>query len=104
MFVSNAEWQDVAPGIQRRVLGYGDDIMMVAVKFESGAVGAVHDHPHRQVTYVSDGEFDVTVDGKSAVLKAGDSFFVPSGKKHGVVALTGGTLVDVFTPMREDFI
>jgi quercetin dioxygenase-like cupin family protein len=37
-------------------------------------------------------------------LRAGDSFFVASGLLHGVEALEAGTLVDVFTPAREDFL
>ena len=104
VFVNDAAWVNIAPGVQRRVLGHDEALMMVEVKFESGAIGSVHDHPHRQVTYVAHGDFEVVVDGKRQVLKPGDSFFVPSGAKHGVVALTGGTLVDVFTPAREDFI
>jgi quercetin dioxygenase-like cupin family protein len=104
LFVNAGEWQSVAPGVQRRILGYDDAIMMVAVRFENGAVGAMHDHPHRQVTYVADGEFEVVINGETALLRTGDSFFVPPGARHGVVALSAGTLVDAFTPAREDFV
>ena len=104
IFVNGGEWQSVGHGVQRRIRAYDDAIMMVEVRFDNGAVGAIHDHPHRQVTYVSDGEFEVVIDGKTAIMRSGDSCFVPSGAKHGVVALSAGTLVDVFTPARTDFI
>ena len=94
----------MAPGVRRQILGHDDQLMMVVVQFEPGAVGAVHHHPHRQVTYVAQGEFEVTVDSRSQVLRAGDCFFVAPSLPHGVVAKTAGTLVDVFTPAREDFI
>ncbi|HEX6558436.1 MAG TPA: cupin domain-containing protein [Longimicrobiales bacterium] len=103
-FVHAGEWQTLGPGIQRRILAYDDALMMVAVQFETGAVGTMHHHPHRQATYVAAGEFDVVIAGRTSRLKSGDSFFVPPDAEHGVVALTAGTLVDVFTPAREDFV
>jgi len=48
--------------------------------------------------------FDVTVDGKTARLTAGDSFYVPSGLWHGAECIEPGVLVDVFTPMRREFV
>lgn len=104
VFVRNTEWQKMAEGVKRTILGYDSQIMMVAVQFDAGAVGALHDHPHRQVTYVAAGEFDVTIDGKTESLSQGDSFYVAPNLRHGVTAKTAGTLIDVFTPAREDFV
>jgi quercetin dioxygenase-like cupin family protein len=101
---SETEWESVAEGVRRQILGYGADLMLVRVEFEKGAVGALHHHPHRQVTYVAAGAFDATVDGTTHRLVAGDSFFVAADLIHGVVAVEQGTLVDVFTPAREDFL
>lgn len=77
---------------------------MVIVQFEKGAVGSLHHHIHRQLSYVAAGKFEVTIDGKQKILKYGDCFFVAPDLVHGVVALDEGTLVDVFTPVREDFL
>ena len=78
--------------------------MMVRVDFEPGAVGAVHHHPHRQVTYVASGRFEITVGAERRELDAGDSFFAAADVPHGVRATHAGTLIDVFTPMRRDFL
>ena len=104
-FVRSAEvrWETVGDGIRRQVLGYGPDLMMVRVEFQRGAVGALHHHPHRQVTYVASGAFEASVDGRQQRLGPGDCFFVAADLVHGVVALEPGTLIDVFTPAREDF-
>lgn len=99
-----SDWKTVAPGVQRRILGYDSALMMVAVNFEAGAVGAVHHHPHRQVTYVAAGQFETTIGGECRLLKAGDSFFAVPDIPHGVTAITEGTLIDVFAPAREDFV
>ena len=98
------DWVDSAPGIRRKVLCYDSAIMLVRVAFEQGAIGAAHRHPHRQCSVVESGVFDVTIAGKTRRLKAGDSYLVAPDTLHGAVAVEAGVLVDVFTPMREDFV
>jgi quercetin dioxygenase-like cupin family protein len=98
------EWETVGDGIERKILGYDDEVMMVHIRFKKDAIGTAHHHVHRQVSYVESGSFEVTIDGKKNVLVKGDSFFVAPDLVHGVVALEDGTLVDVFTPARKDFL
>lgn len=96
--------EQTGPGVTRQVLGYDPSLMMVRFAFEPGSVGALHHHPHRQVSYVESGSFEVTIAGEKTVLRAGDCYFVPPDAVHGVVALEKASLVDVFAPAREDFI
>jgi len=91
-------------GVTRQVLGHDPELMMVRVTFEKGAVGYVHSHPHRQVTFVESGQFDFTLDGTTTRLTAGDCWFVPPGVPHGAAAVEVGSLIDVFTPARADFV
>lgn len=98
------EWDIIDDNIKRQILGYDDTIMMVNVHFKTGGIGAIHHHKHTQVTYISEGKFEVTIDGVMKILQKGDSFFISSNTQHGVVCLEEGTLIDVFSPMREDFI
>ncbi|MFW6265134.1 MAG: cupin domain-containing protein, partial [Bacillota bacterium] len=75
------------------------------VYFKKGGIGEAHSHAdHEQVCYVEKGSFEVTVEGKKDILKSGDCFYAAKGKKHGVKALEDGILLDVFTPIREDFL
>ena len=98
-------WQNATDvGVRRKVLGHGPDLMMVRVEFDAGAVAAMHHHPHRQVAYIVSGRFDVTVDDERTELGPGDCFFVAANRVHGVVAREAGTVIDVFTPAREDFL
>lgn len=52
----NEEWQPAEPGVRRRIVAAGTAIMGMLVEFEEGAEGAVHAHPHEQLTYVAKGE------------------------------------------------
>src|SRR5688500_6053592 len=101
---AQGEWENVGAGVTRRILGYDDQLMLVCARFEQGAVGALHRHPHRQVTYVASGRFEVEIDGVKKALAACDSFFVAPELVHGAVALEPGVLIDVFTPARADFL
>ena len=51
-------------GNRRRVILHTDELMMVEFAFEKGGVGALHSHPHVQASYVAEGRFEVTIDGR----------------------------------------
>ena len=97
-------WEPAGEGAKRQILGYDGQITMVKVSFEKGAVGALHEHYHTQVSYVASGRFEVTSNGETRVLGPGDGFYVEPDSTHGVVCLEAGTLLDVFTPQRSDFL
>jgi len=90
-------------GITRQFVGYDNNIMMVKVMFEKGAVGQQHAHDHVQTTYVVSGEFEMTIGNETKILKAGDGFYTEPNIMHGCVCLEAGILIDVFSPIREDF-
>ena len=98
------ELVDLGEGITRKVLAYHDNLMVVEVNFEKGAVGALHSHPHEQITYILEGVFEFNVGGEKRVVRAGDTTFKEPDIEHGAVCLEKGRLLDVFTPMRKDFV
>ncbi|MDR2939882.1 MAG: cupin domain-containing protein [Clostridiales bacterium] len=93
-----------AAGVKKKMLAYCKEMMCVENTFEAGAIGALHSHPHTQVTYVAEGEFEFTIGDEKKVVKKGDTMLKKDGIKHGCVCLKAGVLVDFFTPMREDFL
>jgi quercetin dioxygenase-like cupin family protein len=102
-FKERMDWIEIEPGIERQILGYNDEIMMVKVMFNKNKIGKIHSHPHSQATYVSKGLFKVSIGEDEKMLESGDSFFVPPNVKHGVLCLEEGILVDTFSPVRKDF-
>lgn len=98
-------WEPAAePGVMRNIKQAGERLMMMEVRFEAGAEGYRHRHPHEQMTYCLSGRFEFYVDGTTYPLEAGDTLCVPGGAEHGVKALEAGALLDVFTPLREDLL
>ncbi|MGG7661244.1 cupin domain-containing protein [Dyadobacter sp. BHUBP1] len=105
-FVSDSEipWEDLGGGLKRKVMAYDDTLMMVKVAFEKGGIGTLHSHFHTQMSYVESGEFEITIGERKQVLRQGDVYYIPPHLVHGALCLSAGMLVDIFTPMREDFI
>ena len=97
-------WQEAGQGVRRQIMGDDGQLMMVKVQFEKGAVGTAHSHYHSQSTYVASGKFEVTIGDEKAVLSAGEGYYVEPDVLHGCVCLEAGTLIDTFSPVREDFL
>ena len=91
------------PGMRRQVLAHTDQLMLVRHYFENGWVGARHSHPHHQLVYVISGSIRVDIDGKVFDVHAGDSFVVDGDVEHQASALEPSGVLDVFTPVREDY-
>ncbi|MFO1165986.1 MAG: cupin domain-containing protein [Paracoccus sp. (in: a-proteobacteria)] len=92
------------PGVERQVLSQSPEIMVVSFRFQTGARGALHSHPHIQSTYVARGRFRFFLGDDSVELAPGDSLVIPSGMRHGCECLEAGELIDNFTPRRDDFL
>lgn len=95
----------IGEDVTRQVLADAPDLMVVAFRFaKAGATGALHKHPHVQATYVASGWFRFTIHDTMTKVGPADSFIIHSGALHGVVCLAPGTLIDSFTPRRDDFL
>jgi quercetin dioxygenase-like cupin family protein len=104
VFYNTVEEEKAGDGVIRKVLAYCDELMCVENRFDAGAVGAMHSHPHTQITYVAEGRFRFTVGEEVKEVAKGDTLCKQNGISHGCVCLEKGVLVDFFTPMREDFV
>jgi quercetin dioxygenase-like cupin family protein len=102
-------WSDVpveriADGIERQMV-WGERLMVCRLSFAPRVVTAVHTHPHEQITLVERGRVLFTVDGEERVAAAGDVLYFPSNRSHGATMLEEAVvLVDIFSPVREDFL
>lgn len=104
VFGIDRPYQDLGGGVSRRVLAHQPDQMIVEVRFEQDAQGAVHAHPHVQSTYVLSGSFRFVIDGEPVTVNQGDTITFLRDQMHGCTCLAAGSLLDIFTPMREDFL
>lgn len=98
----------VRDGFERRII-HTDNLMTVVIDFTDGPWDTplpYHAHPHEQTSYVVAGEIIFFCEGElDQHLKAGDAFYITSGKKHTIQLLTPSVrLIDNFSPIREDFL
>lgn len=104
VFNREVEGQAAAEGVNRKVLAYTDEAMCVENHFKKGSIGAMHSHPHTQITYIVEGRFKFTIGEETYEVSKGDTLLKKNGVMHGCTCLEDGIMVDFFTPMREDFI
>lgn len=96
---------ETGENVTRQVLADAPELMTVAFRFAAeGAVGALHHHSHVQSTFVQSGRFRFTIADRPFEVGPGDAFVIPSNAVHGCVCLEPGTLIDGFTPRRDDFL
>ena len=96
---------DLGGGVTRKVLSYSRNLMAVELHFPAGAVGAKHSHPHEQIGYIVQGSLIYQEEGQEdRRLHTGDTYYVAPNIVHGVRILEDTKLLDIFTPMREDFV
>ena len=105
-FINDTEipWDDLGGGLKRKIMSYDENLMMVKVSFEKGGIGSLHSHFHTQMSYVESGAFEITIGDKTEALKKGDAYYIPPNIIHGALCIEPGILVDIFTPLREDFV
>ncbi len=91
------------PGLRRQVMSYSPAMMLVRHTMTKGWVGARHSHPHEQMVYIVRGHIRFEHPGGVFDVLPGDSFLVPGNVEHQASALEDSEVLDIFTPMREDY-
>lgn len=100
----SAGYRDVLPGIRQKTLAYGRKTLMVEFRLQQGAVLPKHKHPHEQTGYLVSGQLDLTIGNETRHLGPGDSWCVPGDTEHGANAMEDSVAVEVFSPIREDYL
>jgi quercetin dioxygenase-like cupin family protein len=91
------------PGLRRQVMSFTPNMMLVRHTMQKGWVGAKHQHPHEQMVYIISGHIVFEYPGGTIDAKPGDSFIVDGNVDHQARALEDSEVLDVFTPVREDY-
>jgi quercetin dioxygenase-like cupin family protein len=102
---TSTDWPAVeaVPGVFRRVLSCGDDVMVVEFRIAAGAEVPSHTHPHEQVGHVVSGRMQFRIGDEVRELGPGDGYSVPGGVTHGATGVSDCVAVDSFHPVRDDY-
>lgn len=91
-------------GVARKTTVFGSNSLMIEVKLEKSKGLAPHQHPQEQTGYIISGKLMFTIDGEKYEMQAGDSYCIPADVEHGVEALENSFVVEVFSPVRKEFL
>ena len=96
--------ESIGEGIERQII-VGFRLMICRLRFAPHVDTPAHDHPHEQITIVERGRVRFRINGEERLVQAGDILHFPPGCWHGATVLDEEVvLIDIFTPVREDFL
>ena len=94
--------KQLVPGILGKYV-HGQQASFGWVTIEGGTDMSLHHHPHEQITCILEGELEMVIGGEKVVLTAGHIRVIPSDTPHSARALTDVKLIDIFSPVREEY-
>ncbi len=100
--LKDIEEKELIPGFHVRFV-HSQNMTFAYWRIDAGAALPNHAHPHEQVANVSEGEFELTIDGVATILKPGQVAVIPGGVPHCGRAVSACKIIDVFYPVREDY-
>lgn len=102
--LSDIQSKELLPGFSVKFI-HTEKMTLAYWDIKAGSVLPEHSHPHEQVAaQVISGAFELILEGESKVMKAGDVAVIPSNAVHSGKAITDCQLLDVFSPVREDYL
>jgi quercetin dioxygenase-like cupin family protein len=106
MFVkkSGTGYIDALEGIRRKTLAYGTKSLLTEFILEKGKILPSHSHPQEQTGYLVSGRIILDIGGEKHEVNPGDSWSIPGGTEHGAEILENSVAIEVFAPVRDDYL
>jgi quercetin dioxygenase-like cupin family protein len=100
----NDAYREVLDKIRQKTLAYGEKTLMAEFWLAKEAILPRHSHPHEQIGYLVSGQLALTIDTTTYQVRPGDSWCIPGETEHNAVAIEESVAIEVFSPVREDYI
>ena len=101
---TNNPWIEIAPGIKRRTICTGATMYQMRAELKAGSRMPEHKHAQEQIAHVIKGRMKLIVEGVPNELAAGDAWYLASNVPHGVETIEDTTVIDTFSPPRNDYL
>jgi len=98
------EFRELLPGVELKTLAHGDRTLLGTFKIAEGAVIPIHSHPHEQTGYLVSGRLQFEIEETTVIANPGAGWCLASNTPHGATALEDCIVVEVFSPVREDYL
>ncbi len=97
-------YKEIIPGVELKTLAYGDKTLMSEFLIEQGNSLPKHHHPCEQTGYLISGLMLLTIGDKTFEVTPGDSWAIKSDVMHSTAAVKDSVVVEVFSPVREEYL
>lgn len=95
---------ELFPGVRSRLVA-GKNLMLSALELDDGGIVPEHSHPHEQAGLMLEGKLKLRIGNEEKLLTPGDVFVIPGNVVHsGVVTEGPARVLDIFSPVREDYL
>lgn len=100
----SGNYRKALEGVTYKTLTFGAKTLLSEFRLEKGSEIPIHSHPHEQIGYMISGNMTFTIKGEIYNAEPGDSWCIPSNVEHGVDVLEDSVVIEVFSPVREDYL
>lgn len=101
---NNSGYQPALDGVERKTLVYGERTLMTEFRLRKGSALPRHAHPHEQIGWLLQGRIRLTIGVEEYEAGPGDSWCIPGRVEHGAQILEDSVAIEVFSPVREDYL
>jgi quercetin dioxygenase-like cupin family protein len=101
---TDGNFQKVLDGISIKTLVFGEKMLFSEFRMEQGSKLPMHKHPQEQTGRLLHGKIALTIGAEKSVLNPGDCWLVPANTEHGAEILEDSAAIEVFSPVREDYL
>jgi quercetin dioxygenase-like cupin family protein len=98
------DYKELLDGVRLKTMAHGERTLLGEFRLRKGAVVPIHHHLHEQTGYLVSGRLGFVIEGEHLQAEAGDAWCIPSNVEHGAEALEDSVVVEVFSPVREDYL
>lgn len=98
------DYKQALPGIRMKTLVHGAKTLFTEFRMEPGALLPKHAHPHEQTGYLVKGRIRLTIGSETYDVDPGDSWCIPGDTEHSAEILAESLAIEVFSPVREDYL
>jgi len=87
-----------------RKLVTGEKVMVAKLWLFKDCLVPLHHHESEQISIVFEGALRFELEGREVVVRAGEVLVIPSNAPHSAFALEDTVGIDVFSPIRNDWL
>jgi quercetin dioxygenase-like cupin family protein len=97
-------YEPALSGVERKTLVHGEKTLMAEFRLGKGSVLPRHAHPYEQTGYLISGRIRLFIGDQEYQVQPGDGWCIPGGVEHGAEILDNAVAIEVFSPVRDDYL